>query len=47
MKFRVCFNNGFFPHYFYTKKEAVAYQQSRQEETRLEKKIGGEWFSWQ
>lgn len=39
MKYRVCFTNGYFPTYFRTKREAVAYQQGRPEETILERRI--------
>ena len=43
MKFRVC-RNEYFPTYFRTKKEAVAFA-ARFEGTRIERKIGGEWYA--
>ena len=39
MNYRICFTNGYFPTYFRTKREAVAFQQTRTEETILERKI--------
>lgn len=45
MKFRVYFNNGkYFPTYFRTKKEAVAFQNVHGGE--IQRKIGYGWFGY-
>lgn len=45
MKFRVYFKNReYFPTYFKTKREAVAYQQEHGGE--IQRKIGCEWFNY-
>jgi hypothetical protein len=45
MRYRVYFeDNKFFPTYFYTKREAVAYQKIHGGE--IQRKIGGNWFNY-
>lgn len=45
MKFRVYFkDNKYFPTYFNTKREAVAYQNIHGGE--IQRKVGGEWYSY-